>query len=203
MNPLEALLRPVAALLNRQMRSKTPARELVAALEDRVLAVRLRDTALSMYVIVGRDEVFLAHDYGDEPDVIVSGSLLSLARLAGPSGESAMRNGDVDLSGDGELARQFQKLLRLGRPDLEEELSAVVGDAVAHAVGNFARGVGRWSSDARNVLRQNVSEYLQEESRVVPSRYETEAFRHEVESLRDDVARFEARLKSLETRRGG
>ena len=47
----------------------------------------------------------------------------------------------------------------------------------------------------------NIREYLQEESRTVPSRYETNAFRQRVESLRDDVARFEARLKHLEERR--
>jgi ubiquinone biosynthesis protein UbiJ len=50
-------------------------------------------------------------------------------------------------------------------------------------------------------LRQNVSEYLQEESRTVPSRYETDVFRKQVETLRDDVARFEARLKRFEAER--
>lgn len=201
MNPLETLLRPITALLNRQIQSKTPARDLCAKLEDRVFAIRVGDTALAMYAIVGRDEIFLTNEYGDDPDVVVSGSLLSLAKLAGPDGDRAIRDGVVELTGDAELAIEFQNMLRYGRPDLEEELSAVVGDVVAHTIGDFARDVGRWGEDARSVLRQNVGEYLQEESRAVPSRYETDKFRKQVESLRDDVARFEARLKRLETRR--
>ncbi len=201
MNPLETLLRPLAALLNRQIRAKTPARELCAELEGRVFAVRVKDTSLAMHFVVGSGEVFLVSEYGDDPDVVVTGSLLSLATLAGPDGNSAIRDGAVDLTGDAALAQQFQTLLRYGRPDFEEELSGAVGDVVAHTVGEFARSVGRWGKEARSTLRQNVSEYLQEESLAVPSRYETEALRKNIDSLRDDVARFEARLKHLEAAR--
>ena len=201
MNQLETLLSPLTALLNRQIQAKTPARELCAELEDRVFAVRVKDTALAMYVIVGPGEIFLASEYGDDPDVVISGSLLSLARFAGPEGDQTIRDGAVDVTGDEQLALQFQDMLRYGRPDLEEELSGVVGDVVAHTVGEFARSVGRWGKEARSTLRQNVSEYLQEESRTVPSRYETDVFQKQVESLRDDVARFEARLKRFEVER--
>ena len=201
MNQLETLLRPFAALLNRQISAKTPARELCAELEGRVFAVRVKDTALAMYMVVGPGEIFLASDYGDDPDVVVSGSLLSLARLAGPEGDAAIRNGAIDLTGDALLAQQFQKLLRHARPDLEEELSSAVGDVVAHTVGEFARSIGRWGKGAQSTLRQNVTEYLQEESRTVPSRYETDGLRQQVERLRDDVARFEARLKHFEADR--
>lgn len=198
MNSLETLLRPVTALINRQIRAQTPARDLCAEVEDRVVAVRVKDTTLAMYVIVGPGEIFLTNEYSDEPDVIVTGSLLSLARLASPGGDAPIRDGDVSLDGDAEIAQQFQKLLRLARPDIEEELSDVVGDVIAHSIGQFARGVRRWGSEAREVMRQNLREYVQEESRVVPTRYETDVFRNEVESLRDDVARFEVRLKRFE-----
>lgn len=201
MNSLETLLRPVAALLNRQIQAQTPARDLCAELEDRVFAVRVGDTALVMYMIVGPGEILLTNEYSNDPDVVVTGSLLSLARLAGPDGERAIRDGAVDLTGDAELAQRFQNLLRYGRPDLEEELSGVVGDVVAHSIGDFTRSVRRWGKDARSTLQQNVSEYLQEESRAVPSRYETDEFRKRVESLRDDVARVEARVNRLQAER--
>jgi len=198
---LETLLRPVAALLNRQIRSKTPARELCAELRDRVFAMRVTNSALAMYIIVGPDQVFLASEYGDEPDVVVSGSLLALARLATPDGDTVVRGDAVELSGDVILARKFQSLLRYARPDIEEELSGLVGDAAAHGIGEFVRSVSQWGKEASSTLQQNVSEYLQEESRSVPSRYETERFRGQVNKLRDDVARFEARLKQYESGR--
>ncbi len=202
MDALETLMRPVAAFLNRQLQSRTPARELCAELQDRVCAVRVRDTSLAIYIIVGCGEVLLTQQYDGEPDASLTGSLLSLARLAGPDGEAAMRDASVSLAGDSEVALKFQALMRYGRPDFEEELSGVLGDVVAHSIGEFTRRAGRWATQAGGTFRQNVSEYLQEESRAVPSRYETDAFGHRVEALRDDVARFEARLRRLEADAG-
>lgn len=198
MDALESLLRPIAAVLNRQIRSKTPARELCAELKDRVFALRVKDSSLAMYIIVGPDQVFLSGDYGDEPDVVISGSLLALARLAAQT-DAVVAGDAVELGGDVILARKFQSLLRYARPDIEEELSGLVGDVAAHSIGEMVRNVGKWGREASATLQQNVSEYLQEESRTVPSRYETEVFRREVDTLRDDVARFEARVRQIES----
>jgi ubiquinone biosynthesis protein UbiJ len=48
-------------------------------------------------------------------------------------------------------------------------------------------------------MSENIREYLQEESRRTPSRYEVERFGRQLQVLRDDVARAEARLKQLES----
>jgi len=202
MDPLETLLRPLAALLNRQIKAHTPARALCADLEERVIAVRVRDTSLAMFVVVAAGEIHLASEYGDDPDVVITGSLLALAKLSGSDSNAAIHDGAIELTGDAGIAQKFQKLLRYGRPDVEEELSAVVGDAIAHTVAEMARGVAGWGREARSTMRQNVGEYLQEESHSVPSRYEVNSFRNDVESLRDDVARFEARLRHLDVMRG-
>jgi ubiquinone biosynthesis protein UbiJ len=197
MEPLETLLRPLAALLNRQVNAHTPARALCAELEARAFAVRVRDTALAIYFVVRNGELRLATKHAEDPDVVISGSLLSLARLAGGGSEAVFRDGSVELSGDAELAQKFQRLLHYARPDFEEELSGKVGDVVAHTLGDMARGVAVWGREARATMRQNVSEYLQEENRAVPSRYEVDVFRQAVDVLRDDVARIEARLNRL------
>lgn len=199
MNALETLLRPVADLVNRQIRMQTPARELCDELAGRVVAVRLRDTSFAVWCRVEPEGIRLTGDDDGEPDAIITGSLLALAKLSASSGEEAVRSGALHLDGDADTARMFQRLLQYGRPDFEEELSGVVGDSAAHALGQFARSVRDWGLKARSTMRQNLSEYLQEESRAVPARHEAEAFRREVETLRDDVDRLEARLKRLES----
>jgi len=50
-------------------------------------------------------------------------------------------------------------------------------------------------------MGRNVSEYLQEESRDVPSRYEVERFTRRVNALRDDTDRLEARIRRLAGKR--
>ena len=198
MNPLEAALRPVASVLNRNIRATTPARELCNKLAGTVVAVRVKDTALSAWIIVGEDNLELTTDCDAEPNVVISGSLLTLARMAGESGTSALRDGSLELTGDPHLADDFQKMLAYARPDIEEELSGVVGDVVAHRLGDFARGLGTWNRNARSTMGANIREYLQEESREVPSRYEVGRFADKVSTLRDDVDRLEARMNHLQ-----
>lgn len=198
MNPLEAALRPIASVLNRNIRATTPARELCKKLAGTIVAVRVQNTALTAWFVVGEDNLEVRTDCDAEPDVLISGSLLTLASMAGASGTSALRDGSLELTGDPHVAGDFQKLLAFARPDIEEELSGVVGDVVAHRLGEFARGVGNWGRDARSTMGANIREYLQEESRDLPSRYEVDRFSDSVSALRDDVDRLEARVKHLQ-----
>lgn len=164
------------------------------------MAIRVRDTALSACLEVDSEGISLGRVIPDEPDVAITGSLLTLLQLGRSGSEDLFRGGGVHMVGDAHLAQQFQKLLKLARPEPEEELSRLVGDVAAHGIGDLARGFGRWSRNARQSLSQNVTEYLQEESEVLPRRYDVERFRTQVEILRDDVARFEARLRQFESR---
>jgi ubiquinone biosynthesis accessory factor UbiJ len=201
MDPLFALFNPVVSMLNRQIAAVTPARELCARLDTRTIAVRVRNTALAVALTASRDRLDLNTLDDVEPDVIVSGSLLSLARLAGEDGEALIRDGRIELTGDAMVANDFRELLRYARPDFEEQLSGVIGDTAAHGIGDVVRNVSRWGRAARDTLRSNVGEYLQEESRSVPSRYEVDEFRNKVHKLRDDVERAAARMTRLESGR--
>lgn len=199
MDALQTVLRPLAHILNRNIQATTPARKLCAELAETVVAIRVRDTALAAYFIVLDETLDLVTETDREPDVVITGSLVTLARMAGQSGEAAIRDGSLDLTGDAETAHQFQRLLAFARPDIEEELSSIVGDVAAHRLGEIARGIGRWGREARSTMGANIREYLQEESRDVPSRYEIKKFTASVGTLRDDVDRLEARLNRLQS----
>ena len=203
MDPLETLLTPLVVLMNRQIRATTPARDICRDIAGSVIAVRVDETALAGYFHVLEDRIRMTGRYDAEPDVVISGSLLSLARLATPDATEAIRQGKVALRGDAHVAQSFERLLRYARPDLEEELSAVVGDTAARGIGEFARRVANWGAEARETMEQNVGEYLKEESGAVPSRPEVEQFRLRVSTLRDDVDRFEARLRRFADKAAG
>jgi ubiquinone biosynthesis protein UbiJ len=200
-SPLGALLRPIADILNRNIAEITPARALAAELAGCSVAIRVRDSALAMYFVFKEDVVTLATEHDAEPDVVISGSLLTLARMLNGGGESAIRGGDIELTGDAATAQCFQKLLEIARPDPEEELSRFIGDIAAHRIGEVVRSVGNWAREARSTMGGNIREYLQEESRNLPTRYEVERFADNVGVLRDDVERIAARLAKLEANR--
>jgi ubiquinone biosynthesis protein UbiJ len=194
MNPLESLLQPIARVLNRNIRESTRASELCERLDGKLIAIRVRDTGLSGYFEIDRTGLLLSTTNDAEPDVIITGSLVALAFMAG---EDSIRDGSLDLTGDAATAQAFQELLEHARPDIEEELSAVIGDSAAHSLGEVARAVGRWARETRSIMGDNIREYLQEESRDVPSRYEVDQFTRRVNQLRDDVDRLAARISRL------
>lgn len=200
MDPLETVLRPLVALINRQIRATTPARKICQDITGSVVAIRVKDSGLATYFHIHDAQITLTGRYTGEPDVVISGSLLALTRLATPAATAAIRDGSVELHGDAHIAQQFQRLLSYAKPDIEEELSMLLGDTAAHNLGEFARRARAWGKSAVATMQQNISEYLQEESRAVPSQHEVDQFRQNVNTLRDDVARFEARLQRLQVK---
>jgi len=197
MDPLETLLRPAVNALNKNIPEITRARELCTQLNGTTVAVRVSNTALAAYFSIGEDSIALTSSSEHDADVCIDGSLLTLARMAGTGDAGAIRDGSLTLTGDAETAQAFSELLTAARPDLEEGLSSIVGDAAAHSLGEVSRGMRRWARDARTTMGGNIREYLQEESRDLPSRYEVERFAAELGTLRDDVDRLAAKVGRL------
>jgi ubiquinone biosynthesis protein UbiJ len=195
-------LSPLESLLNRNIAASSAARALCQRLDTKVLALHVDGMPLSIFFKSNGEQMSLDTKYDGTPNATLSGTPLSLLRMAGPAPEAAVRGGSVHIHGDAEVAQTFSELLKQARPDLEEELSRVIGDVAAHHVGNAARSALGFARKAADTLAQNVSEYLQEVGRDAPSRTEADEFVSGVDKLRDDVARFEARLALLERKRG-
>jgi ubiquinone biosynthesis accessory factor UbiJ len=191
-------LTPLESLLNRNLAASAAARSLCKRLDAKVLALHVEGLPLSLYFRSHGERMSLDTTHEGTPDATLSGTALSLLRLAGPAPEAALRGGTVHIEGDAEVAQTFSELLKHARPDLEEELSRVVGDVAAHQLGSAARTAFGFARRASDTLLQNVAEFLQEEGRDVPNRTEAEEFVLGVDRLRDDVDRLEARLKLLE-----
>jgi ubiquinone biosynthesis protein UbiJ len=189
-------------LLNRSIESSGRARELCRQLDGRLMSLAVEGTPVRIVMDVRDGQVELAPVAGRTADASISGTPLALLALAGPEAESSMRRGSVRIEGDAEIAQKFRELLRHARPDFEEELSRVFGDVAARRVANVARGLFDWGRRTTLSLATSASEYLQEEGRDVPTRIEMDEFLADVDRLREDADRLEARLSRLGPPRG-
>ena len=68
---------------------------------------------------------------------------------------------------------------------------------MAHQIGGGVRSGLQWGRRSLIAATTNLREYLQEEIRLLPSRYEANEFLAQVDGLRDDVERLEARVSRL------
>jgi ubiquinone biosynthesis accessory factor UbiJ len=187
-------------LLNRGLPRSPRARQLCAELTGKSVAIVIRDIARfrvasnGLTLTVSRDEM--------PADATISGGPLSLLALSGESGQAVLQRGDVTTSGETDTAQAFRELAQLLRPDLEEELSLLIGDVAAHQLGRFARLTAGWGRRAADTTLKNLAEYLGHERADLVSRNEGEQFLRGVDQVREGVDRLQARLDVLERRRG-
>ncbi|MEJ2060294.1 MAG: SCP2 sterol-binding domain-containing protein [Gammaproteobacteria bacterium] len=171
-------------------------------LEGKVVGLEVRGLGLNLYLFPSARGFQVQGDYTGEPDCMIRATPLALVRL-GVARDTAgsMGGDDVVIEGDSTLGQQLREVLQSIEFDWEEALSKAVGDAAAHQVGRAARDIRQWLQRSGESLRQDVTEYLQEESRGLPTRIEVEHFLDEVDTLRTDVDRLEARIARLERER--
>jgi ubiquinone biosynthesis accessory factor UbiJ len=194
------LLATLEASLNRNIAASTSATALCARLKDKSLYLQLSDLPVAFELGSDGERIHLRSAVDAvNADAKLSGSpigLLSLARK-----QATGSNNGVRIEGDAEVAQGFSELLKVAKPDLEEELSRLVGDVAAHQLGVTAKQVFELGRRAAHTFTQNVGEYLTEESRDVPHRFEVDEFVRDVDTLRDNVERFAARLTLLEQKK--
>ena len=192
----DPLLMPLGNLLNRQIERSSPAREATAALEGKTLAIRLRDTALSLHMTVADGALSLTAEYTEDPDAILETTPLGLAQLA----RGELTSGRASVSGDPVIAREFEQLLQATRPDWEEELSRIVGDVAAYQIGNAVRGLFDFGRRATDSFTRDTAEYLQEERRDLPAPAEIEEFNRQVTEIAGRVDAIGKRVEQLASR---
>lgn len=128
----------------------------------------------------------------------IHANIITLLRIAsGADYQSVLHSGDLRIEGAVEPANRLYTIFTQVDIDWEEIASTYMGDALAHQLGNLARGAQSYRRRSIKNLRADLSEYLQEESRMLPAKTEIERFLHNVDVLDADIERLEARVRRL------
>lgn len=172
--------------------------ERLGRLQGRVIAIELQGTGIRLLLQPEQNGLRLMGHYEGQVDTTLSGAPFALLRMStGRTGEGLFKGG-VEIDGDVELGQQIQRVFEKLDIDWEEHLSHLTGDIIAHQVGNAVRGLLNWGERAADHLGQDTADYLQEEAEILPLPWEVAEFLEQVDTLRSDVDRLEARVKRLQ-----
>jgi len=168
-------------------------------LTGKTIAINLPPLGLELYCCPTPCRVqFIEHLEG-EPDTRLTGSPIAMALMGlSDSPRRALFAGEVTIEGDVHVARRFQDLFEKLDIDWEEQLSRYTGDVIAHRVGNLVRAGRDWCEESLTTLKLNTAEYLQDETRELPTGVEAEIFFEQVDALRTDCDRLQARIERLQ-----
>lgn len=187
------------SVINRYLRLDPDSGARMATLSGRCIGVDLRGLDLKLFIYPGEQGIRLKDRIDAEPDTMLRGSPLGMARLGlGKNTEKTLFSGTVSIDGDVETGQAFKAILDAMDIDWEEQLSRLTGDAIAHQLANTAKRAGRVFGHSRHTLEKDIGEYLQEELRVLPARIEAENFSAAVTRTSIDTDRLAARVKRLQ-----
>ena len=176
--------------LNHLLRQQRPARDLLRPLAGR--AARIRTGPFALLFQIAADGSVLATDA--EPDVTIDVDPRALAQ--GLSEPAAILR-DAHIHGDAALAQALSRVAEQLRPDLEEDLSHLVGDAAAVRIVAALKAVQNSAADTGARAARQLADYLAGERAWLASRGPFERFIAEVNELAQAAERLTERAGRL------
>lgn len=132
------------------------------------------------------------------PDAVISGKLTDLiGMLAGDSTDRALANPALSISGDAVLVQELYSCFRQLDVQWSDYLAPFLGDVITNELEQVADSAGKWSLNARQSLRRTIDDYLQEETSLLPARSEVVNFGTDLDRLKLDIDRVQARAQLL------
>lgn len=195
---LAGLLASVEHGLNRVLRMDSTALPRLAALEGKVVEIDCLQPALQLFILPDDEGLMLAAHWEGEVDCTLRAPAGSLAQLALAKDKTAvLHSPQVELHGDSAVLLDLVGVLQDLELDWEYELSRWLGPVATALVAGHIRLRARWTRQGLSRFSQNLSEYLAEESRPLVGRREAEAAFSELDALKVDIERLEARIRRL------
>lgn len=194
---LISLLNPA---INRYLALDPEAKAPLAKLDGRRLAIMLKPFQLTLYGKFNTQGIELTTNTDQEPDVTISGTPWQLfAAMTTKDNRQQFFADDVSIAGNVELGHQIVDLFDHLQIDWEDLLAQYTGDVPAYHLGKAAQRIKKWLGDTNASLTANISDYLHEEANWLPTREALDDFFCDIDTLRMDTDRIDARIQQLQS----
>ncbi|MGD8173748.1 ubiquinone biosynthesis accessory factor UbiJ [Vibrio sp. TRT 21S02] len=169
----------------------------LSRLKGQVIQIHLKEVDKTLTFIFSQQIDVLAN-YEGEPDCYLSLNLSVLPELRDQSNITKLIKQDkVVLEGDIQLAQKFSQLMTDCKPDIEEWLSRLTGDVVAHTLVQGVNNVGQFAKSRFTKHQNHLAQVITEEWKLVPAPLEVAYFCDQVDEVKSQAARIEAQLQRL------
>ena len=187
-------------ILNAWLKLDPESSQKIKRLQGKVVSINLLGVNINCQMIFQDDKVSLRwHDFLPE-DLTISGTPLRLLQLKFTKDRKSFFSDDVTLKGDMTLAQDVLSIFDEWHPDLEEFASHWIGDIPAHKSGKLLRNLCKTAHDFKERIFDNFEEYLHEEIAICPPKEELQDFFADIDDLRLQVDRLEAKILTLRGR---
>ncbi|MCL9782877.1 SCP2 domain-containing protein [Vibrio sp. S4M6] len=170
----------------------------LSRLKGKTIQVLVRELDMTMTFVLSQQQIDVLSQYEGAPDCYLSFQLSDLRELRDQANITKLIKQDkLILEGDVQLVQKFAQLITDCKPDIEEWLSRITGDVVAHTVVQGAKDAGSFLRGRFHKHQDHLSQVLTEEWRFLPGALEVAHFCDQVDEVKSASANLEVRLKKL------
>jgi len=197
---LAPLMAAIEVAINQYLALDPDSPKMLQQINGKVIKLHVTSPQLELFLLPAHNSIQVLNNYQDLPDTTISGTLFAFMNMgvaAEHEKNQAVFSGKINIDGDIPLGQKFQALFENLDIDWEEHLSHVFGDIIAHKLGNLGRQFFSWGKQSHHSLAMDGAEFLQYETRDLLEKREVAEFLKQVDTLRSDVDRIEARIRRL------
>ncbi len=184
--------------VNRVLSLDSTAQARLAPLAGKVIAVACTMPAMTVYLIPLETGIQLAKEWHAPADCTLSAPANLLLKLVTSADKSTvLHHPDVDLDGNSAVLMELADILQGLELDWEYEVSCWLGPLPTALLSGHLRSRRDWIVQSAQSLHLNTVDYLAEESRVLVGRIEANMRFNEIDQLKLDLDRIDARIALL------
>jgi ubiquinone biosynthesis protein UbiJ len=196
---IQAGLVSAETAINKALKFDPATQAKLSALSPKVLALHFESPSFAIYVRF-MDGIQLLSHYEDEPEAALKGPVSAFINLArNEDKQAALMQSDIQIQGSSQLALSLADVMGQLDVDFEAMISEITGPVAAHIIGKNLRSLTSWFKGTADKLKQDSVEYVRDELQLAPHKLEGESRFSDIQRIKMDTERLEARIQRLKT----
>jgi ubiquinone biosynthesis protein UbiJ len=193
---MSTLLKPIELAINAALAQDPEIKAKLDQFEQRCIAIHIKDFNQIITMLVIEQQIQLSTDSEQSADLTITANALTLIKLG--NNPDNLFSAEIDIHGDVQFAKQLRDLLDGFDFDWEAQLAKLTGDTLAYPIAHGMRQFAAWAQNTHQSMQENIAEYLREEIRVLPDKSQIKDYMNDIDKLRADFDRIEARINRLQ-----
>lgn len=193
---MSLFLKPLEIALNHALRFDMESHEKLQRFASRSIRIDITNLNIAVIARFTDDRILLETAEEHVADLMLKADSFALLKLV--QQPDSLFSNQIQIRGDVQFAKQLQDWQQHFDFDWEQQLARVTGDTLAYPLAQSLRRGFDWLNYNRSEFEQSLAEYLREESQYLPDKSQTQRFMQNVDLLRADTERLEARIKRLQ-----
>ncbi|WP_028864328.1 ubiquinone biosynthesis accessory factor UbiJ [Psychromonas aquimarina] len=182
--------------VNKLHQLDTSAQQRRKQLDGLIISVTLKEINKPLYFVISTQQIDILAKYEGQSDCFIRLNISALKELQNNHQLTRLiKTEQLEIDGDIQIVQQFAQLLTEMEIDWEEQLSAKIGDVLAHKFCYHLKQCHKGTVKQLHKIEKHSAEYITEELRLAPGPLEVMYFCEQVNDLHKQTQALEKRIE--------